>query len=155
MKKAIVILICVLMLLSTTVFPVTAAEAETGTTVEYLPDGSYIVTVIEEQDTHGARTNTKVGSKTRSYYSSENILRWKMTVTGEFQYDGTTSCCTYASGVTTVYNTTLWQVTSESATTGDTTAYYSVTFARWALGVVIERPTYGVSLTCDQNGNLS
>ena len=154
MKKIIAILICLLMLLSISVFPVTAVEEKTTQTVEYLEDGSYIVTIIEETVTHGARMNTTVGNKTRNCYSANDVLQWKMTVTGEFQYDGTTSSCTYASGVITVSNTSQWEATSESAAVGDTTAYYSVTFARWLLGVVVERPTYGVSISCDPDGNL-
>lgn len=155
MKKIFAMFLCVLMLVSTAVCPVTAAEEKTTATVEYLPDGSYIVTITEELDTHGVRSNTKVGSRTRSYYSSDNILQWKMTVTGEFLYDGTTASCTYASGVTTVYITPHWKVTQESSTVGDSTAYYTATFAHWELGVVIDRPTYGVSISCDANGNLS
>ena len=155
MKRILSILLCMLTLLSTSAFPVMAAEEKTTTTVEYLEDGSYIVTTIEVRDTHGARTNTKVGSKTRSYYSANDVLLWKMTVTGEFQYDGTTSSCTYASGVTTVYDTPHWEVINESSTAGDTTAYYTATFARWSLGVAIGNTTYGVSITCDANGNLS
>ena len=155
MKNIFAMLLCVLMLVSTAVCPVSAAEEKTTTIVEYLEDGSYIVTVTEELDTHGARSNTKVGSRTRYCYSSDDILLWTMTVTGEFLYDGTTATCTYASGVTTVYDTAHWKITNESATAGDTTAYYTVTFARWSLGVVIERPIYGASLSCDANGNLS
>ena len=154
MKRIYAIFLCILMLVGTSVCPVTAVEGNSTTTVEYLPDGSYIVTVIEEQDTHGTRTNTKVGSKATSCYSSDDVLQWTMTVTGEFLYDGTTATCTYASGVTTVYVTPHWKVTQESSTVGDSTAYYTVTFARWELGVVIQRPTYGVSISCDPDGNL-
>ena len=155
MEKICAIILCILMLLSLAVSPAMAAEVETAATVEYLPDGSYIVTVVEEQDTHGVRSNTKVGSKTRSYYSASDVLQWKMTVTGEFLYDGTTATCTYASGVINVVNTSHWEVINESATAGDTTAYYTVTFTLWSLGVPIGDTTYGVSISCDANGNLS
>ena len=152
MKKLIIFFLVFVMLLCSAAFPVAATESTQN--IVYLEDGSYIVTTIVELDTHGSRSNTKVGSKTTSGYSADNVLQWKITVTGEFQYDGTTSSCTYASGVTNVVKTLYWEVIRESSTAGSTTAYYNVTFAHWELGVVIDRPTYGVSISCDPDGNL-
>jgi len=154
MKRMFACLLGILMLLNTAICPAMAAEEEIASTVEYMEDGSYIVITIEEMDRRGARTSTKVGSKSASYYSADDVLLWEISVTGEFQYDGTTSSCTYASGITTVYDTARWKITNESATAGDTTAYYTVTFARWSLGVVIDRPAYSISISCDPNGNL-
>lgn len=130
--------------------PVDAAEMRT--TVTYLEDGSYIVTEIRESTT---RAMTKVGDKTDMYYSATHELQWKMTVTGEFLYDGTTATCTYATGTVTIYNTDDWYFISDSSYCSQNTATYSVTFGRTALGVTTSRPTYSVSVSCDKNGNMS
>ena len=154
MKRTVFLVLSLCVLLGALAFPVMAVEAPVQS-IEYLEDGSYIVTTIEKEAAHGARMNTVVGSATKNFYSSDHVLQWKMTVTGEFLCDGTTVSCTYASGVTTVIKTDTWSVTNEWSTAGNSTAYYYVTFARKAWGIVVDSSTYSVSVTCDANGNFS
>ena len=134
------------------VIPISVQAAETITTVEYLEDGSYIVTEITESYT---RMLTKVGSKTRTYYDTRGNLEWKIVVTGEFLYDGTTATCTYATGTTTIYQTARWYKISDGASYSGNAATYSVTCGYKDLGVTTGTESYSVTLHCDQNGNLS
>ncbi len=150
MKRVFAMVLVCAMMLCVVPFPVQGAQTET--TVEYLEDGSYIVTVIEER---AGRMMTKVGSRTSTYYSADDELQWKMSVAGEFQYDGTTCICTYATGDVTIYNPGIWYFISDDSRCNQNMAIYSVTFGMKALGITVERPTCSVRLTCDPNGNLS
>lgn len=150
MKRTFAMILACAMILC--VMPISVQGAQTHTTVEFFEDGSYNVTTIEES---AGRMMTKVGSKKTSHYSSNHELEWVITVTGEFLYDGTTSTCTYASGVVTIVYTAGWYFISDHSSWSGNTANYYVTFGQKALGVTIDRPTCSVSLSCDENGNLS
>lgn len=135
------------------VLPTHVKAAEVVEKIEYLEDGSYIVTTIEESITRA--TGTKTASKKNNFYNEDDELQWTITVTGTFTYDGTSSTCTKATGTTTITNTTNWYLISESPTKSGNTATYTVTFGRKVIGITTSKPTYSVSLTCDANGNLS
>lgn len=150
MKKLCAVLILMSLFLSA--LPLQAQASETESDVVYFEDGSYLITEITESN---GRMLTKVGTKTRTYYSASGVIQWEMIVNGEFLYDGTTVTCTYASGSTTIYNHTNWYMISDSATYGGTAATYYVTFGSKNLGVTIGKPSYSLTLYCDVNGNLS
>lgn len=135
------------------VFPLCAFAAETTETIEYLADGSYIVTTVTESVTRA--NSTKTASKTDRYYNADDELQWLMVVTGTFTYDGSTSECTSVRGSTSIVESGKWYIISDSPTKSGPTATYTVTFGYRALGITIDRPTHSVSLTCDANGNLS
>ena len=132
--------------------PLTAQASENTVTVEYFDDGSYLVTTISSID---ARILTKVSTKTREYYSADDVIQWKMTVTGEFLYDGTTCNCTYASGTTTIYATSLWGKNSDSASYSGNSGTYTVVFNRKFMGITTNTVTQVLTITCDENGNIS
>ena len=132
--------------------PLTAQASENTVTVEYFDDGSYLVTTISSID---ARILTKVSTKTREYYSADDVIQWKMTVTGEFLYDGTTCNCTYASGTTTIYATSLWGKNSDSASYSGNSGTYTVVFNRKFMGITTNTVTQVLTITCDENGNVS
>lgn len=142
----------VLLALFLAVLPIPAQASETRSTVVYFEDGSYLVTEITESNN---RMLTKVGTKTNTRYDANDVIQWKMTVTGEFLYDGTSVTCTYATGTTTIYNHTNWYMISDSATYGGTAATYLVTFGSRNLGITIGKPSFSLTLYCDENGNLS
>ena len=132
--------------------PFSAHATENNTTITHFLDGSYLVTDIQVSNT---RMLTKVGSKTDTYYSSDNVAQWKMVITAEFLYDGTTCTCTYASGITTIYNTSSWQKVFDRASYSGSSATYTTRFNYSTLGIVVNSYEYSAVLTCDKNGNIS
>ena len=150
MKRLYAVLILIALFLSALPLQAQASEAEGN--VVYFEDGSYLITEITESN---SRMMTKVGTKTDTYYSASGVIQWKISVTGEFICDGTTVTCTYATGTTTIYNHTNWYKISDSATYGGTAATYYVTFGSKTDGITIGKPSFSLTLYCDENGNLS
>ena len=130
--------------------PFTAQATETTTNIQYFEDGSYLITEIVVSNT---RSITKVAHKNDTYYSSTDVPQWKISVTGEFLYDGTTSTCTYATGTCTIYVTSDWAFISESSSANGNTATYYATISKQVFGINIDPRTHSVSVTCDENGN--
>ena len=132
--------------------PIHGHAAQTQQEIEYLDDGSYIVTTITESPSRAG--NTKTGTKTDHYYNSDSELQWTMTVTGTFSYDGSTSTCTNVTGSTSITNTK-WYVVSESTSRNGNTATYDATMGYKVLGITINKEVRTLNLSCDKNGNLS
>lgn len=133
-------------------FPCVEA-VELDRTVEYLPDGSYIVTTITEGPT--MRDGTKTASKSMHNYNANDELQWMIVVTGTFTYNGTTAQCTNVSGSTSIVATNSWSKVSEEYMKSGATATYTVTFGIKTLGIALSQRDFSVHLTCDANGNLS
>ena len=150
MKRLFTTIAVVAMLLC--MVPFTAQAAEADTQIEYFEDGSYLVTETEIINT---RMLTKVGSKTATYYNANDEIQWKVYVTGEFLYDGTTSTCTYASGTTTIYNTSYWRKNTDYTTYNGNSATYTVIFDYYVLGFHTDTLDCSIPITCDENGNIS
>ena len=150
MKRLFSILLVCIILFSTT--PFHAHATNVNSQAEYFDDGSYL---IVEVDVHSTRMLTKVGNKTATYYSADNEIQWKMFITGEFLYDGATVTCTYASGTTTIYKTSLWRKVSDNTVYSGNTATYTTTFDSLFMGVTVEQGSYSLHITCDENGNIS
>lgn len=150
MKRIFSLITVLTMIFSLFAFSVQATEQSVQ--IEYFPDGSYLVTEIRVPN---ARMQTKVVEKYATFYSEDDVPQWKMTVMGEFLYDGNTSSCTYASGYYTIYNTNLWHFVSDSASWGVNRATYTVVLERRMLGITGSRTTYELSMYCDPNGNIS
>ena len=143
------ITICAMLLC---MIPFTAQASENTLTVDYFDDGSYLVTRISNID---SRMLTKVSTKTREYYSADDVIQWKISVMGEFLYDGNTCTCTYASGTTTIYATGFWGKNSDSASYSGNSATYTVVFDRKFMGITTNTVTQVLTITCDENGNIS
>lgn len=150
-KRAISLVAVLLVLLSA--MPVSASVTETEESIEYLEDGSYIVTTIEESVSRAG--GTKTGSKVRTYYDAKDVLQWKITVTGIFTYNGTSATCTAVSGDTSIVDTSSWSLIAEAPTRSGNKAMLAVTLGEKWLGITIAESTYTVNLSCDENGNLS
>lgn len=60
-------------------------------------------------------SKTRTGSKTKTYYSSDDKKLWSITVTGTFTYNGSSSKCTSCSGTKSIYSDS-WKVDITSAT---------------------------------------
>lgn len=131
--------------------PVYAAEKPQETishTVVYNSDGSYMVTVIQEELSL-KRSSGISGSKTTSYYSAGNKLEWQYTVRGSFTYNGSSATAT---SVSSSYNILVsgWNITKDSTSKSGDTVTASGTFK---LATLTKNVT--VSLTCSKDGNLS
>lgn len=147
--------ICALVLVSVLLIPIqvfATVERNSSTEIVYMDDGSYYVIVIEESRTRA--TYSKTGSKHYTYYSSENVAQWKVTLTGTYTYNGSTSSCTAASASATIYKST-WSVASKSATrSGSTATGNFVIKLSLLLGQSTNVPVT-LTLACDKNGNLT
>lgn len=136
------------------IFPLSAyATAPIGDEeIEYLQDGGYIVTTVEESQTRAS--GSKSGTKTKAHYDSNDNLKWKIVLSGQFTYTGSSSTCTSSSVAVNIYDSAYSKKTSSSSKSGNV-AYGSATISRKVLGVTISTDTYNLTLTCDKNGNLS
>lgn len=113
------------------VLPVSAASRQpvsqvtetdsTQTETEYLPDGSYFITVIETDDTSVSLfSTTTTKSKTSTYHDANGNARWYVKVTGTFTYGNGTSKCTSSSVSAKSYDTSAWRISSKSASKSGT-----------------------------------
>lgn len=150
MKRIISIVLAIMTLLSVTM-PVYAAEEISENVVLY-EDGSYLVITIETSSSVARGTTTQ--NKNYKYYNASNVLEWRIVLVASFTYDGTTSSCLAAGCNADVY-TDNWTVISESESKSGNTAYGYATMGRISAGVVVDRPSYTLTLTCDKNGNVS
>lgn len=133
---------CVLEASAQTVFP------KTEQTIEYLEDGSYIVTEWDTS-TPAARSS---GSKTKksTYYSASNKAIFAVSLTGSFTYTyGVSASATGASVSVSIYDNSASYVT-KSATYSNATAYGSGTVKYLGKNI-----TLNVQMTCDKYGNIT
>lgn len=151
MKKLLAVLLTTLLL--TSLIPA-ASATEADATREYLPDGSYYVTVIEEEDSNPALRTTATKSKTRTYYSASDVAQWYVKVTGTFTYGNGTAKCTSSSVSTKVYAPN-WSIASKSASKSGNKAIATATANHSRLGEVLTSMTQTVTLTCSATGQFS
>ena len=124
----------------------------------YFDDGSYLITVIEEGDdalvSPASVSQTKTGSKTSTYYNSDNKALWYVKVTGTFSYGNGSSKCTSAS-VTAASNDSNWKISDKSASKSKNAATAEATAKRYVLNITVQTITKSVTLTCSSTGKLS
>jgi hypothetical protein len=133
------------------------ADDTTAADIEYLDDGSYFVTTIEEYNPGPslfAAASTKSGYKQTTYYSSSGASLWYVRVTGTFSYTGSSSYCTN-SAVTAASQSSYWTVSDKYASYSGNTATASATGRCYDGSVVIQTITRTASLSCSANGTLS
>ena len=150
MKKATSSLLTALLLISIFTFSVSAAEQRDillSKTVEVLDNGDTVVTELY-QNAVQPRTGTS-GHRTATYYNSDGVAIWNVTVYGTFNYSyGVSATATSASATVNIYNSNAKFIDKTAYTSGNTAtasaliAYNSVTSAR------------SVSVSCDKYGNL-
>lgn len=132
------------------------AEEKTAKTVEveYLDNGDYIETILQEFPTY-SRASTIKGSKTSNYKNSSGTTMWSVTVIGTFSYtSGKSSQCTSVSGSSATYSSS-WKVTGANTSKNGNKANASATGTQIVNGVVISTLSRTVTLSCDSYGNLS
>lgn len=126
------------------------------TFVEYLDDGSYIITTItEEKTSYSAYASfTKSGSKITTYTGSDGEVKWTATLRGTFTYTGSSATCT-ASNITFSSNDSNWKATSATASRSSNKAIGDITVKHYVLGIPIKTIEATIILTCSANGTLS
>lgn len=151
MKKVLSALLVVALMLGS--FSVAQASNDAVVDITYYDDDSYVITTINYAAARSASTIT--GSKTSTYYRSDGIKAFSLTVYGTFSYDGTSQAvCTNASYSHNIYQND-WSLKSASATKSGNTATATGTFIRKELGITVDTKTRTVNLSCDRSGNLS
>lgn len=156
MKKILSAILVISLILSTqAVF----ANAESEfTEVEYLPDGSCYVTIIEDVPASGiqlfavAKTETK--SKTTYYKNAAGDIMWWVKVTGTFTYGNGTSKCTSAKG-TAAAEHKMWKVSNISDSKSGNSASAKATGKQYFDGSVSQTLTKTVTLKCSPTGVFS
>lgn len=154
--RVLMVFMLVLCVLTSVMIPVSAETEEVAPvshTVVYHADGSWDeIEIVVFPGIKGPDQIT--GSKTNKHYSSSNQLIWKVTLTGTFQYDGTTSVCANAYTTVNLYQSG-WTVISENTTHSGNTAHSVVTLGKYIAGALMTAGYSNLSLSCDKNGNLS
>ena len=85
MRKKIIALFSFFILIFSISFSAYAASPTQQ--IEYLSDGSYIVTeIVSEPSDYSLFSTTQTKSKTSTYYNAANEKIWAVTVTGTFSY---------------------------------------------------------------------
>ena len=156
MKKIFAILISIIMIFS--VLPVTVFAENNKTivseTIEYLDDGSYIVTTLVEETNVTRATSTKTGSKTAIHYNSDDEKVVTMKLTATFSYTGSSATCTAASTSYTIHDDS-WKVTTATASKSGNKATGNFTVKHYVLLVPIQTVNTTITITCSNSGTLS
>ena len=121
-KKKSLIVLCALFCI---IFAGTTASAQPANesvdavtsedTIEYLEDGSYIVTTTQDVYPEiSVMSKTKSGYKTSTYYNAAHQKQWSITVNGTYTYGDGSATCISATISTAIYNND-WGMTGKSA----------------------------------------
>ena len=148
MKKNISMLLFVFTLSCLFALPVSAQETQ-APQVEYLGDGEYLVTVIEEQVPENTISlfsvqKTKNASKTVTSYKN-NKAQWALIVHGTFSYNGSSSYAKSVSASISYYVSGLTVNSRGHYTSGNSATAYTT----------VNSVYRSVTLYCDKNGKLS
>lgn len=162
MRKLICVLLVALICLGTA-FGVWADDGSSvnnlelvSETVEYYEDGStLVISVFVEPIRSRSNLYNRLGRKVYEYRDADGGILWTFAVTGEFRVlEGASVTCISASCSTEIFDEA-WVCTRKYAETSGSWAIANGEFERSLLGIVIDRDTVQVSLTCDVYGNLS
>ena len=146
MKKAISLVL--ILVLAFSCFSVSAHASETTRTIEYLADGSYFITEIVESNSL-ARAS-KSGTKSTTYYTSNDVKVFTVQLTGTFTYTYGVSATATSQNVNVVLHQSSATFIEKSSRRSGATVYGSGTVSYGGLSIA-----KGVNLTCDIYGNLS
>ncbi len=123
--------------------------------IQYYDDGSYTVETltIDKSSFISLYSSTKKGTRSKIYYSSDNIEQWSVTVIGTFSYGNGSSTCTASSG-TAKSNTADWAISSKSSSKSGNTAKATATAIQYLRGHEVQRKTLSATLSCSSTGSL-
>lgn len=126
-------------------------------TTEYLPDGSSVTTLVVDEAAAAAcaAAYTKTGSKYSIFRNKDGAELFRLTVNGTFTVNaGVSASCTNVSHSVKITDTA-WQNESASSRKSGNQAIASGKFIKKLLFVTVDTQEVAVTLTCDENGNLS
>lgn len=137
----------------------TTAPKGTQIQIEYLENGDYTETVINDELPDNvvisplATTKTITKSKTTYYKNSAGTVLWSVTIKGTFTYNGSTSKCTSCSHSTTAPSYA-WSIKSASHSKSGNTATARAT-ATQKTSTGTKDFSMSVTLKCSANGTVS
>lgn len=147
MKRTLIVLLC-LILFAQPLVAMAEDTPEIRTSREYLADGSYFETTLTVADTRTVYTRT--GSKSTTYYTSDNVAIWKLSLTGTFSINyGVSATATDAQANVTIYKSGASMEICDAYTSGS---------AAFGYAAVRYKNTYTekeISLNCDKYGNIT
>lgn len=153
MKKILTVIL--VLLLELTPINVFALENTVESrTIEYLGDGIYVETTIENSSPSIYATNTITKTKTNKYKDSKGVVLYTISITGTFTYTGTSSTCTKAV-VEATAPANDWKIISKSASKSGKKAIGNATVKQYYDGSVIQTKYLSVTLNCSATGQLS
>lgn len=150
MKRVLSFVFCLVLLCSICVWEVSAqaVSPEVKKTIEYLEDGSYIVTEWDDSAPTARSSTSK--TKKSTYYSPDDAAIFAVSLTGYFNYTyGVSSEATSQSVSVTIYSDAATYI-SKSSTRSGATVYGSGTVAYSG-----RNRTLPVQMTCDKYGNIT
>lgn len=152
MKKLLATFLSILSLIS--LLP-SASAVHADPTIEYLSDGSYLVTELEDASPGiSLLTSTATKSKKLTYYSASDVAQWYVKVTGTFTYGDGSAKCTSASVSAGSYSSN-WRIASKSSSKSGNKATATATAERLVQGQALRSVTESVTLTCSSTGKFS
>lgn len=129
-------------------------EAQESSNTIYYEDGSFLTITSGEDYSPVRASGSKTGYKRYTYRDADGVELWNAVLTASFTYTGTSSTCTSASCVVTIYDSN-WYEKSNTTTRSGNTATTELTIGKKFLGVPFTTFSYTITLSCDANGNLS
>ena len=154
MKKIISLFLVTILLC--TIFAIPAqAEGLENVTIEYLDNGDYIITYLDDENIYpddGSKT-TVTKTKTSKYKNSAGDTMWYIKVQGTFTYNGGSCTCTSAAHKAGAPGST-WSIVSASHSKSGNHATATAT-ARHSDGGIYHDFTRSVTLTCSPTGVFS
>lgn len=137
------------------IFTLTIPVKASSFDVEHLPNGDYIVSEISPISSDiSLLSSTVTKTKTSTYYTSDNVKCWSVSVTGTFTYGNGSSSCKSASCSTSVYNSS-WSTGSRKSSKSGNKATASAIGERYSNGKVVQTVSRSVTLTCSSTGQFS
>ena len=148
MKKIISVILAAVLFCN--FYPMYGQAAEKDTI--YFADGSYAT--VEIVNVESRTSGSKTGRKTYTYYNSDSVAQWKVSLTASFTYNGSSATCTDSDISVVLYNSNCYVISRSSGKENNIARGYA-TIGRRLLGVTVDEKSTSLTLTCDANGNLS
>jgi len=163
MKRVLVLVLAIMTVVTLIPFSVAAESSKLqypNAEITYLRDGSYLVTVILEDDTMQpmAAATTKVLKKATAYYNSSNVIMCSLTLEATFSINiGSSVSCTSVTYETRSFDSA-WSVenvttSKNNSSTSQASGSASGKFIKRWLGIKINTVNFTTTITCDKNGN--
>lgn len=147
-------IICFFTISLTAYAQVPESSAQSQQNIEYLENGDYIITTLEEENTlsFARSTATKSGKKSVKYYNSGKQVIWTFTLSGTFSYNQKSATCSKAS-CSFSSTTATWTAASKSATKSGATATGKIT-AKHTVDGKSSTTSRTITLSCKPDGTL-